>query len=110
MSALVLRDFVDGADIGMVQARGRARLVLKPRDQGAVTRKARRDQLQRHGPTERQIVGLVHDRRRPVAELFEYAVVRYRRAYHVRPGAAAGLCAGMPDAVSAPGRRDCRWV
>ncbi len=86
VTALVLRNLVDSADVRMVQARRGARFVLKSRNHPLVGRELAGDQLQRHRAAERQIFGLVHLGGRAIAELLEDLVMRNCLASHVYSG------------------------
>ena len=83
-TSFVLADLVDRADIGMVQARNRARLVLKARETACVDT---REELDDDVPAEREIFGAVDDRATAFADFLAHAVVGHRLSGHdhVRP-------------------------
>jgi hypothetical protein len=79
-------DVVNGANIGVVQRRGGARLALEAFERVLIARKLFRQELQRHLPAELQIFGLVNDTHPPAPELFENAIMRDGFASHGGPG------------------------
>ena len=76
MPALVLLDRVDGADIGMVQGRSRARLALKALEQLAVLGHFGRKKFQRHAAAKLRILGFVHHAHSACADLLDNLVMR----------------------------------
>ena len=76
MSSFKLFDRMDGADVGMVQRGGGARLALKAFDQLAVLRHFRWKKLQGHASAELGILGFVHHAHSAGAKLLEDAVMR----------------------------------
>ena len=62
----VLGDFVDGADVRMIERRGGPRFAAEPFDRGRVGVDRRGQELQRHLASERQILGEV-DNAHPAA-------------------------------------------
>ncbi len=72
---ILLVDFVDGADIGMVQSGSGAGFPLKTLDRLPVTRVLRRQELQRHAAAELRVFRAVDDTHASAAELFQDAIV-----------------------------------
>ena len=79
---LVLADFVDGADVGMIQRRRGARFAEEALDRQAIGRRLGKQQFERDASPEDQILGEIHLAHAAAAELLEYAVVRQRLADH----------------------------
>ena len=69
-------NFVNRADIRMVQRRGCACFALKSLKRRAILRKSFRQELQGHLAAELGVLGLVHDAHAAAAELFQYQIVR----------------------------------
>ncbi len=78
--AFVLADFVDGADVRMVQAGDRAGFVLETR---LAVQPAGCDELEHDLAAEGQVVGVVHLGATPFADLGDQLVVRDRLARHI---------------------------
>jgi hypothetical protein len=68
-------DIMYGADVGMVQGRGRSRFTLEALDGGLIVPEVRRKELESDEPSEPKIFGLVHHTHPAAAELFEQTVV-----------------------------------
>jgi hypothetical protein len=68
-------DIMYGADVGMVQGRGRSRFTLEALDGGLIVPEVRRKELESDEPSEPKIFGLVHHTHPTAAELFEQTVV-----------------------------------
>jgi len=85
MTPFVLADFVDRANVGVVQAGNRARFVLKARD-AAIS--IGREELDNDLSAQREILGAIHDRAGALPELLPDAVMRDRLSCHVRAIAA----------------------
>src|ERR1700758_5611051 len=75
-SRLVFGDLVDGADIGMIQSRGCARLLLETLQSYRVLRQLVWKKLKCDPAAELQILGLVDYSHATATEHFEDAVVR----------------------------------
>ena len=82
----ILADLVDGADIGVIQRRGRARLAAQPLDCGRMITRLRRQHLDRHLPSERDVLGTEDEPHAAAAELIDDPVVREGAADHQGPG------------------------
>ncbi len=81
--SVVVGDFIDGADIRVAEAGRDARLVLKTKNSRVVRRALRRQQLDRHCASQRQIFSLVDDPDRTLAQFLENAVVGNGGANHL---------------------------
>ena len=75
MLALVLFDFVDGADVRMIQSRRRAGLGLKPLHRGGVEGKVVGQHLDGHKTAKAEILRPINDAHPAGAEPFDDAVV-----------------------------------
>ncbi len=82
--AFVLPDFVNGADVGMVQRRGGSRFALEAFELLRIARKFVGQKLQRHKPAERGVFSLVDDTHPSAAELIEHAIMRNDVVWHAR--------------------------
>jgi len=80
--AVLLPDFVDRADIGMVESRGRLRLPLETGQGLGVLCDGVGQKLQSDKPVQVYVLGLVHHTHAATAQLFDYAVVRDGLADH----------------------------
>ena len=87
--ALVLVDRVDGADPGVVERRGRARLALEALEGGRVGGELGGQELERDVPAELRVLGLVDDAHAAAAELRDDPVVGDGLADH-RPSPSGG--------------------
>ena len=74
--AVVIADFVNGADVRMVQGGSGARLATKALEGRRVLRQFLRQKLQRDEPAELDVFGLVDDAHPATAKLAQDAVVR----------------------------------
>ena len=72
---LLFGQLVDRADVGVVQGRGRPRLAPEPRQRFGVFGHLIRQELERHMPTQGQILGPVDDAHAATPELLEDLVV-----------------------------------
>ena len=79
-SPVLFADVVDGADVGVVERRCGAGLALKTAQRLGITRQFSRDELERNGTVQAQILGLVHHAHAAAAEPRDDAVVRERPA------------------------------
>ncbi len=82
--AVVLADFVDGADVGMVQRGGRARFAAETLQGLRVLGYIVGQEFQSDEAAEARVLGLVDDAHPAAAELLDDAVVRDGLADHVR--------------------------
>ncbi len=96
-------DFVDGADVGMVESRGRLCLPLETGQGLGILGDFLGQELQGDKAVEASVLGLVDDTHPAAAELLDDAVVRngladhLRECYGVRPGKSMyGLIARTP--------------
>src|SRR5215469_11436781 len=81
--AFILADFVNGADIRMVESRGGARFALKTLQSLAVLRKMFGEELQGDKAAELGVLGFInHTHPAATTQLLEDAVVRNRSACH----------------------------
>src|SRR5208282_3445231 len=80
--AILLPDFVDGADVGMIQRGSGARLTLETLKRGRVGTQFRREDLQGHAPAQGYVFGLIHHTHAAAAQLAQHAVVRNGLADH----------------------------
>jgi len=74
--AVLVINLVDGADVGMIQRRGRLGLALKTGERLLVFGNLIGEELESHKPAELHILGLVHHAHAAAAELLDDAVVR----------------------------------
>jgi hypothetical protein len=74
-SPIGLVDFVDSADVRMVQGRGSTSLPLETAEGLLIAGEFVRKKLQRHMATELEVFGLVHHTHATAADFAEYAVV-----------------------------------
>src|SRR5947207_2882916 len=82
--AVVLSDFVDGADIGMVQRRSSTGFAAEALQSLRVFRDIIGQELERDKTTEGDIFGLVNDTHPATAEFLDDAVVRDGLADHLK--------------------------
>jgi hypothetical protein len=75
-------NFVDRADVGMVERRCRLRFPLKAAERLRVAGDLSRKELERDEAVQLDILGFVHDAHTAAAELFDNAVVRESLADH----------------------------
>ena len=75
-AAVFLADVVNGADVGMIQRRSRARLAAKTLQRSRIARHIVRQKLERDKASQARVLGLVDDTHAAAAELFDNAVVR----------------------------------
>jgi len=80
---LFLADVVDGADIGVVQGRGRLGFPAKAGQRLLIAGKFIGKKLQGHEAAQAGIFGFVHDSHSTVAELFGDPIVRNGLVVHV---------------------------
>ena len=80
--AFVPADFVDGADVGMVQRGGGARFSAKAFERLRILRKIVGQEFQRDEAAEFGVLGLVDDAHAAAAEFFEDVVTGDRLADH----------------------------
>ena len=80
--AVFFIDFVNGADVGMVQGRGGLRLALKAAERLLVFGDIIGKKLEGDKTAELEVFRLVNDSHAPTAELFHNAVVGNRLAEH----------------------------
>ena len=79
----VLADFVDRADVRMVERGGGARFAAEPLHRGVVLREVFGEELERDAAAEAGVFRLVDDTHASAAELAQDAVVRNRLVDHV---------------------------
>src|SRR5580658_2020322 len=84
--AILLPDLVDGADIGMIECRGRLRLPLEPRQGLSVFDDVSGQKLQSDKSAEGYVLGLVDDTHAATTKLFDDPVVRDGLADHLKIG------------------------
>jgi len=72
----VLADFVDGANIGMIESRGRPRLPAKPFQCLWVARQFIRQEFEGHEAAKVGVLGFIDHAHAAAAELFKDAVMR----------------------------------
>ena len=72
----MLADFVDGADVGMVERGGGAGLALEALERARVAGQVCREEFQRDEAAEFRVLGFVDDTHPATAEPFDDAVVR----------------------------------
>ena len=80
--AVLLTNFIDGADIGMVQGRGRLRLSLEAGKGLGVFGDFIRQELQGDKPVQGNVLGLVNHTHPPAADLLDNAVMGYDLVDH----------------------------
>ena len=80
VAAFVAADFVDRADIRMIQSGGRARFALKSLERVRIARGFFRQEFQRDEAAERGVLGFVHHAHPAAAELLDDAVMRHGAA------------------------------
>ncbi len=73
--AIGLPDFVDGADVRMIQSRRRTGLALETLQGRRIFLQLSGQKLQSHVPAEVDVLGLVHHAHAPAAKLVQDAVV-----------------------------------
>ena len=95
--AVDLVDVVDGADVRVVQCRGRPRLAPEAFEGVAVSGKILGEELQRHVPAESRVLGAVDDAHATASDLLHDAVV----------GESSANLHGRPPALSAHTSRAC---
>ncbi len=81
-ASFVIADLVDGADVGMVQRRGGARLAAKTFERLRILRDFVRQEFERDEASKVGVLGLVHHTHSTAAQLADDAVVRDRRVNH----------------------------
>src|SRR5271157_2268834 len=80
--AVILSDFVNGADIWVVQRRRRARFALKPLQRKRIFFRLGGQELERDMPTEVDVLGFVDHSHSSAAQLRQDTVVRDSLADH----------------------------
>ena len=80
--ALVLADFVDSADVGMVQGRSRAGFAAKSFQCLRILRDILRQELERYKSAKGGVLGLINHTHAAAAEHLDDAVMRNRMADH----------------------------
>ena len=81
-AVIALANFVDGADVGMVQGRGGSRLPPEALEGLRIPRQVIRQELQRHESAEFGVLGLVDDAHPAPAKLFHNPIARDHLANH----------------------------
>src|SRR5579872_6551040 len=84
--AFMLPDLMNGADVGMIERGGGARLAPESFERLWVSGYALRQKLQRNKTAELDIFGFINHAHTAAAKFFDDSVVRYGRAEH------AGRC------------------
>jgi hypothetical protein len=79
---ILLADFMNGANVGMVERGRSASLPLKTLERCRISTKLRRKELQRHAAAEGRILGLEDDTHPAAAQLLQNAVVGNSLADH----------------------------
>ena len=74
--AIAFIDFVDGADVRMIQRRSRLRLAFKTRQRLRIFSHCVRQEFQRHETVQLGIFGFIDDAHTAAAQFFDDAVVR----------------------------------
>ncbi len=74
-TAVVIADFVDRADVWMIERRGSPSFAFEAFDHRRVGGKLGRQELQRHQPAKTRVLGLVDDTHSTDAHLIEHAIV-----------------------------------
>ena len=82
-AAVFFANVVNGADVGMIQRRSRARLAAESLQRSRIARHIVRQKLERDKAPQPRVLGLVDDTHAAAAELFDNAVVRDRGVNHV---------------------------
>ena len=80
--AVVLADFVDGADVGMVQRRSRAGFAAETFERLGILRSIVREKLESDETSELSVLGLIDDTHPAAAKQFGDAVVGYGLTDH----------------------------
>src|SRR5271167_1179615 len=80
----MLIDFIDGADIGMIDSRRGARFPLKPFHRYPVLGHVSRQELECNLTAESEVLGAVNHTHAAFAKFFDDAVMRYDPAKHLR--------------------------
>ena len=80
--AIVLADFVDGANVGMIQSGSGSRLALEPLQGHSIGGQSIGQELQGNVAPQSQVLGLVDDAHTAATELLQDAVMRNGSAYH----------------------------
>ena len=80
--ALALADFVERADMRMIEGRRRAGFAVEPLNRRTVLREAFGKELERHSAPETQVLGLVDDAHAPTAQQAEHAVMGHGLVNH----------------------------
>ena len=80
---ILLRDFIDGADVGMVESRGRLRLTLETDQRLGISGQSIGQKLQRHESVQGYVLSFV-DHTHAAAQLLDDAVVRDGSPDHSR--------------------------
>ena len=78
----VLADFVDGADVGMIEGGGGARLAAKTLQSLGIAGEIVGQEFERDEAAECGVLGLIDDTHAAAAQLFENPVMRYGFADH----------------------------
>ena len=81
--AFMLVNVVNGADVGMIERRGRAGFALEAFQRLAVLGKMLRQKLQGDEAAEFNVLGLVHHSHTPVTQHLQHPVVRNLLAHQV---------------------------
>jgi len=76
--ALVLVDVVDGADVGMVQRRSRARLALESLQRLRVLLHLFRQELQRYAAAQARVLGFIHHAHAATTQPLQHPIMRNR--------------------------------
>ena len=74
--AALLPDFVDGADIGMIESRSGLSLAFEAREGLRIASDLGREEFESHEAVEINVFGFVDDAHPAAAEFFEDAIVR----------------------------------
>ena len=86
--AVFLANVVDGADVGMIERRGRPGLTPETLKSQRIVGQIIGQELQRHKAAQARVFGLIDDAHTAAAEPFQDAVVRDRSVDHL--GAVTG--------------------
>src|SRR5262249_20691925 len=92
----VLVDFVDGADVGMIQSRGAASLPLKAINPGLLPGKLIRQEFQGHLAPELAVFGLIDHAHPAAAEPLQNPIMRDNLAGHPVCTSVSVICATRP--------------
>ena len=103
----VLADFVDGADVGMVQGGGRTGLAPEALQSLRVLRDLVGKELEGDKATERGVLGLVNHAHPAAAELLDDAVVRDGLADHAQACYGGSVGKSMKAVELAVSQEDC---